>query len=78
MNDFIVFPEIFNGDSIGFVVKIFQFILLGLFTIYSVLTIRQVNIMNHSLVTKIRFELRVFAYLQLFLGIGVFILILIR
>jgi len=49
-----------------------------LFTIYSVLTIRQVDIMNHSLITKIRFELRVFAYLQLFLGIGVFILILIR
>ncbi len=74
----IVFPEIFSSESIGLVVKIFQLILLGLFVLYSLLTIRQVNIMNNSLITKIRFELRLFAYLQLFLGIGVLILILIR
>lgn len=74
----IVFPEIFSSESIGLVVKIFQLILLGLFVLYSLLTIRQVNIMNRSLITKIRFELRLFAYFQLFLGIGVLILVLIR
>ncbi len=74
----IVFPEIFSSESIGLVVKIFQLILLVLFVLYSLLTIRQVNIMNRSLITKIRFELRLFAYFQLFLGIGVLILVLIR
>jgi hypothetical protein len=74
----IVFPEIFSANSIGTVIKIFQIIIMVLFLLYSLLTIRQVSIMNHSLITKIRFELKVFAYFQLFLGIGVLILILIR
>lgn len=78
MNNLAGLTEIFNSDNIGLVIKIFQLILLVLFVLYSFLTIRQVGIMNHSLMTKIKFEIRVAAYLQLFLGIGVFILILIR
>lgn len=78
MNNLVGLREIFNSDNIGLVIKIFQLILLVLFVLYSFLTIRQVGIMNHSLMTKIKFEIRVASYLQLFLGIGVFILILIR
>lgn len=78
MNELIIFPKIFDTDTVGLVIKIFQLILLGLFVVYSFLTIRQVDIMNHSLLTKIHFELKLLAYFQLFVGIGVLFLILIR
>jgi len=74
MNE-LVFPNVFN-NTVGLAIKIFQIILLVLFIFYSFLTIRQVDLMVNSLQTKFRFEIRLAAYFQLFLGIGVLILIL--
>jgi hypothetical protein len=72
------FTAIFSDDNVGLVIKLFQLMLLALLVIFSLLTIRQVGIMNKSLVTPMRFEVRVIAYLQLFLTIGIFIVILTR
>ena len=72
------FPEIFSENNIGFVVKIFQLLVMVFFVIYSFLTIRQVDLMNNSVHNPIHLEVKVAAYLQLFIGIGVFLIILIR
>ena len=78
MNPTIELANIFSSNSIGLIIKVLQIIALVLFVLYSFLTIRQVGIMNHTLMNKFHFELKVAAYLQAFLGIGVLILILIR
>lgn len=78
MNETFNFPTLLSEDNIGLVIKVFQAVILTFFIVYSILTIRQVDIMNHALRNAIRFELKVFAYLQLFLGIGILILVLIR
>ncbi|HEY4694472.1 MAG TPA: DUF5657 family protein [Candidatus Nanoarchaeia archaeon] len=72
------FAEIFTEKNLSLVIKAFQLVLLGLFIIFSLLTIRQVDIMNKALVTSIRLEVRIIGYLQLFLVLGVFVIILLR
>jgi len=72
------FTNLFSLDQIGLVIKIFQTIVVVIFIFYSFLSIRQVGLMNQALVNPIHFELRIAAYLQFFLGVGVLILILIR
>lgn len=58
-----------QGDPINIGIKIFSIIFLGLFVIYSLLTVRQVSIMNHSLVTRLALGIQLLAWFQLVLGI---------
>lgn len=78
MNETPLIQNLLKPEVIDLVVKVFQVVFLGLFLIYSFLTIRQIAIMNKSLLNSIRFELTVLAYFQLFLGIGVLLVILVR
>lgn len=71
-----ILPNIFNESSIGLAIKIFQLILTGLFIIFSFLTIRQVGLMTHTIANNLHFEIRLLAYFQFFLGIGIFLAIL--
>ncbi len=69
-------PSIFNESTVGLVVKIFLLIATSLFIVFSFLTIRQVGLMNQTIANSLHFEVRLLAYFQLFLGIGVFFIIL--
>ncbi len=63
------------SNSFTTIVKIFDFIFLGLFIFYSLLTVRQVSIMNHSVLTRGALWLNLLALLQLGLGVVVLIVI---
>ncbi len=70
---------IFNANTTEAVLKIFEVVFAGLFVIYSLLTVRQVSIMNHSLVTQgVGPVVRILAAVQLLLGILVLVIIIIR
>ena len=76
MDQLVILPDIFNESSIGLAIKIFQLILTGLFVIFSFLTIRQVGLMTHTITNALRVEVRLLAYFQFFLGVGVFLALL--
>jgi uncharacterized MnhB-related membrane protein len=60
---------IIQGDPVNAVIKVFTIIFLIIFILYSLLTIREVSIMNHSLETRLSIEIYLIAWFQLFLGI---------
>ncbi len=76
MDQLSVLTNIFSEDSIGLVIKVFLLLVTGLFIIFSFLTIRQVGLMNRTIINSLHFEVRLLAYFQLFLGIGVFLVVL--
>lgn len=61
--------SIIQGDLVNVSIRIFAIGFLILFILYSLLTVRQVSIMNHSLVTKLAVEIQLLSFLQLGLGI---------
>ena len=65
----------FFADS--FVVKAIDLSLVALFVIYSFVTIREVFLMNQTIRTPIRREVQLLAFLQLFLGVIVLVVILV-
>lgn len=72
------FLAIFSSETIGLVLKVVEVIIGVLFLIYSLLTIRQVGIMNHSLVTPVVGPIvKILALLQLSLGVIVLLAILV-
>lgn len=61
--------QLFQGDSVSLVVKGFAVFFLSLFILYSLLTLKEVSIMNHSLETRLSFEIQLLAWFQLILGL---------
>ncbi len=61
-------PSLFQGDLVNSTVRMFMVVFLILFIIYSLLTLRQVSIMNHSLVTRLALAIQLLAVFQLLLG----------
>jgi len=73
------FLALFSSNSLALVMKVFELIVVGLFLIYSLLTLRQVSIMNHTLVTPVIGPLvNILAWTQLAVGILVLLVILVR
>lgn len=66
-----------QGNPVNNAIKIFSLIFMVLFIIYSLLTVRQVSIMNHSLVTRLALEIQMLAWFQLVLGVLALLIILI-
>ena len=59
----------FQNDPVNGAIRIFTILFLIIFVFYSLLTIRQVSIMNHSLVTRLEIEVALLAWFQLALGL---------
>lgn len=68
-------PNLLNFD-LGLAIKIFQIFVALIFIFFSLLTMRQVSIMNRSVITSLGPEIKIAAYFQLAAGIVVFFLIL--
>lgn len=58
------------------IAKIFEVIIVLLFLIYSLLTMREVELMNRSLITSVAPIVKIVAIIQLAVGIFVLVLIL--
>ena len=59
----------FQNDPVNGAIRIFTILFLIIFVFYSLLTIRQVSIMNHSLVTRLEIGIALLAWFQLTLGL---------
>ncbi len=59
----------FQADPVNVGIRIFTILFLIIFVFYSLLTIRQVSIMNHSLVTRLEIGIALLAWFQLALGL---------
>ena len=66
----------FQNDPVNVGIRIFTILFLVLFVLYSLLTIRQVSIMNHSLVTRLEIGIALLAWFQLVLGILALVIVL--
>ena len=60
----------FQNDLVNAGIRVFTIVFLILFILYSLLTLRQVSIMNHSLSTKLALEIQLLAWFQLILGVS--------
>lgn len=76
MNQTFVIANIFSENSIEVAIKIILLVATVFFIIFSFLTIRQVGLMNRTIINNIHFEVRLLAYFQFFVGIGVFFAVL--
>ena len=65
------------GVSVWFIVKIFVLFALLVYTIFSVVVVRQVNLMTETLKVGLESPLKIIALTQLILAILVFIFALI-
>lgn len=68
--------ETVNSLNLGLIFKIAEATVAIIFILYSVLTLRQVSIMNQSLITPIEAGVRAFALVQLTVAILILFLIL--
>lgn len=59
----------------SFILKIFELFVTSIFIFFSLLTLRQVSIMNKSVITNLAPELKIAALLQLSASVLVFLLI---
>ena len=59
----------FQGDPVNTSIRVLTILFLIIFVFYSLLTIRQVSIMNHSLITRLEMGITLLAWFQLVLGI---------
>ena len=66
----------FQNDPVNGAVRIFTILFLIIFVFYSLLTIRQVSIMNHSLVTRLEIGIALLAWFQLVLGLLALVIVL--
>ncbi len=73
MTEGLVLPNI----DIGLSIKVFELIVTSIFIIFSLLTLRQVSIMNKSVITALAPEIKIAALVQLAASIVVFFLILV-
>lgn len=58
-----------TGNFANAIIRVLTISFFVLFVLYSLLTLRQVSIMNHSLVTRLALEIQLLAWFQLVLGI---------
>lgn len=73
MTEGLVLPNI----DIGLSIKVFELIVTSIFIIFSLLTLRQVSIMNKSVITALAPEIKIAALVQLVASTVVFFLILV-
>ena len=73
MAETLILPNI----DIELSIKIFELIVTSIFVIFSLLTIRQVSIMNKSVITALAPEIKIASLVQLVASIVVFFLILV-
>lgn len=58
-----------QDDFVNISIRILTILFLTIFGLYSLLTLRQVGIMNHSLVTRLEVGITLLAWFQLIIGI---------
>lgn len=73
MTNLSVLPNI----DIALLIKIFELIVAAIFVMFSLLTLRQVSIMNKSVITYLGPEIKIAGLVQLAVSIIVFFLILV-
>ena len=65
-----------QNDLVNTIIRLFSLVFLVIFILYSLLTVRQVSIMNHSLVTQLAIEITLLAWFQFALGVVALITVL--
>lgn len=68
----------FSSETIAAVAKIFEAIIVVLFLIYALLTLREVALMNATIVTSFAPFVKIAAVIQLSLGFLVLLIILVN
>lgn len=67
-----------NSEIIALFAKIFEILIVLLFLVYSLLTVREVGLMNATIVTSFAPFVKIAAVIQLAIGILVLLIILVR